>query len=100
MEYTLRQWLGDRLSAQICRRNQAWDFMRAHHLEPCELAWNRTAIHWVDGVVYVVSRNVKSDGDLGSRFEILTAERFIRQCPPFGCEDTIAKLYSYVEANK
>lgn len=100
MEYTLRQWLGDQLSTQICRRNRAWDFMRAHHLEPCELAWNRTAIHWVDDVVYVASRNVKRDGELGARFEILTAEQFIRQCPPFGCEGTIAKLYSYMESSK
>lgn len=24
----------------------------------------------------------------------------LRQCPPFGCEDTIAKLYSYMESSK
>lgn len=49
---------------------------------------------------FVTYFNVKSDGELGARFEILTAEQFIRQCPTFGCEDTIAKLYSYMESSK
>ena len=100
MECTLRQWLGAQLSAQICRRNRAWDFMRAHHLEPCELTWNRTAIHWVDGVVYVVSRNVKSDGELGARFEILLPNNLYDSAHPSGVRTLSQNSIRTMESSK
>lgn len=53
----LVQWCKDRCSDQANRRNRAWDFGREHGLNPCEVAWNNVAVRWIDGVVYVVSRN-------------------------------------------
>lgn len=66
----LVQWCKDRCSDQVSRRNRAWDFGREHGLEPCEVAWNNVAVRWIDGVVYVVSRNVKRNGELGERYTV------------------------------
>ena len=63
----LVQWCKDMRSAQIARRNRAWNFQHAHGIDPCDVAWNADAIRWVDGMVYVVSRNVKRNGELGTR---------------------------------
>lgn len=60
----LVQWCKDMRSAQIARRNRAWNFQHAHGIDPCDVAWNADAIRWVDGMVYVVSRNVKRNGEL------------------------------------
>ena len=64
----LVQWFKDRCSDQVSRRNRAWNFGREHGLEPCVVAWNNVAVRWIDGVVYVVSRNVRRDGSLGRRY--------------------------------
>lgn len=95
-KYTLRDWLNDMDSKQFNRRNKAFSFMREHGLEPSEVGWNALAVKWVDGVVYVVGRNVKRDGDFGARYEIHTAERYLEQLPSWGYEGVIDRLNSYI----
>lgn len=73
----LVQWCKDMRSAQIARRNRAWNFQHAHGIDPCDVAWNADAIRWVDGMVYVVSRNVKRNGELGERYTVVTAEQWL-----------------------
>lgn len=40
----LVQWCKDMRSAQIARRNRAWNFQHAHGIDPCDVAWNADAI--------------------------------------------------------
>lgn len=91
----LVQWFKDRCSDQVSRRNRAWNFGREHGLEPCVVAWNNVAVRWIDGVVYVVSRNVRRDGSLGRRYAVVTAEQWlgVHQVP--GDESCVAWLESY-----
>ena len=82
----LVQWCKDMRSTQIARRNRAWNFQHAHGIDPCDVAWNADAIRWVDGVVYVVSRNVKRNGELDMHL-----------VP--GDESCVARLESYMTRN-
>lgn len=36
----LVQWCKDMRSAQIARRNRAWNFQHAHGIDPCDVAWS------------------------------------------------------------
>lgn len=95
----LAQWCKDRCSDQANRRNRAWDFGREHGLNPCEVAWNNVAVRWIDGVVYVVSRNVRRDGGLGRRYVMVTAEqRLAEMRSVLGNESCVARLESYCES--
>ena len=94
----LVQWCKDMRSAQIARRNRAWNFQHAHGIDPCDVAWNADAIRWVDGVVYVVSRNVKRNGELGERYTVLTAEQWLDMHRVPGDESCVARLESYCES--
>lgn len=91
----LVQWFKDRCSDQVSRRNRAWDFGREHCLEPCEVAWNNVAVRWIDGVVYVVSRNVKRNGELGERYTVATAEQWLEMHRVPCDESCVARLESY-----
>lgn len=88
----LVQWFKDRCSDQVSRRNRAWDFGREHGLEPCEVAWNNVAVRWIDGVVYVVSRNVKRNGELGERYTVVTAEQWLDMHRVPGDESCVAMI--------
>lgn len=79
----LVQWCKDMRSAQIARRNRAW---------------NADAIRWVDGMVYVVSRNVKRNGELGERYTVVTAEQWLDMHRVPGDESCVARLESYCES--
>lgn len=93
---SLVQWFKDRCSDQVGRRNRAWDFGREHGLNPCEVAWNNVAVKWVDGVVYVVSRSVRRDGSLGSRYAVVSAEQCLAEWRSvLGNESCVARLESY-----
>jgi hypothetical protein len=94
----LVQWFKDRCSDQVSRRNRAWDFGREHGLEPCEVAWNNVAVRWIDGVVYVVRRNVKRNGELGERYTVVTAEQWLDMHRVPGDESCVARLESYCES--
>lgn len=91
----LVQWFKDRCSDQVSRRNRAWNFGREHGLEPCVVAWNNVAVRWIDGVVYVVSRNVRRDGSLGRRYAVVTAEQWLGVHRVPGDESCVAWLESY-----
>lgn len=60
--------------------------------------WNADAIRWVDGVVYVVSRNVKRNGELGERYTVVTAEQWFGMHRVPGDESCVARLESYCES--
>lgn len=92
----LVQWCKDMRSTQIARRNRAWNFQHAHGIDPCDVAWNADAIRWVDGVVYVVSRNVKRNGELGERYAVVTAEQWLDMHRVPGDESCVARLESYM----
>ena len=95
----LVQWCKDMRSAQTARRNRAWSFGRANGIEPCDVAWNADAIRWVDSVVYVGSRNVKRNGELGERYAVVTAEQWLDMHRVPGDESCVARLESYMTRN-
>lgn len=94
----LVQWCKDMRSTQIARRNRAWNFQHAHGIDPCDVALNADAIRWVDGMVYVVSRNVKRNGELGERYTVVTAEQWLGMHRVPGDESCVARLESYCES--
>lgn len=57
------------------------------------------AIRWVDGVVYVVSRNVKRNGELGERYAVVAAEQWLDMHRVPGDESCVARLESYMTRN-
>lgn len=62
------------------------------------LVWwhgNNVAVRWIDGVVYVVSRNVRRDGSLGRRYAVVTAEQWLDMHRVPGDESCVAWLESY-----
>lgn len=69
-----------------------------HGIDPCDVAWNADAIRWVDGMVYVVSRNVKRNGELGERYTVVTAEQWLDMHRVPGDESCVARLESYCES--
>lgn len=79
----LVQWFKDRCSDQVSRRNRAW---------------NNVAVRWIDGVVYVISRNVKRNGELGERYTVVAAEQWLDMHRVPGDESCVARLESYCES--
>ena len=51
------------------------------------------------GVVYVGSRNVKRNGELGERYAVVTAEQWLDMHRVPGDESCVARLESYMTRN-
>lgn len=49
-------------------------------------------------MVYVVSRNVKRNGELGERYTVVTAEQWLDMHRVPGDESCVARLESYCES--
>lgn len=50
-------------------------------------------------MVYVVSRNVKRNGELGERYAVVTAEQWLDMHRVPGDESCVARLESYMTRN-